>query len=332
MRARTQYLMAAGLVLGVLVAGWFIFIGPKVSATNEARGQTRTAVESAMALQVQLAMLRQEVPGLPAQQQRLRAFETRIPPTVALPELIRQLSAVAQSSQVEIVNLTPATPSTPTPSFAPAPSPSGSAGAPSPSSRPSPNVPPAAVTPGLAYPAVPATTPGTTPGPSGTVARYRIVPITMVVTGTYFLLENFLTAVETMQRAVVFTSVALAPADTTPSPTTGVTGPTTSPTTRPTTTPTTNPTTGASPSGSDPVLRAVLKGSAFTSTVSLPADSASPPPSVPNPPPSAVPTVPTTPGAPPSGAAALGPPGDTSPPAPTPSAGGSSAQRARRGR
>ena len=64
-------LTAIGLFYRKPLAGfmaWFIFIGPKVSATNEARGQTRTAVESAMALQVQLAMLRQEVPGLPAQQ------------------------------------------------------------------------------------------------------------------------------------------------------------------------------------------------------------------------------------------------------------------------
>jgi Tfp pilus assembly protein PilO len=302
MKARAPSLITALLIFGLLVGGWFGFIAPKVSATNETRDQTQAAQESTGSLQVQLAMLRQQVAGMHAQQQRLRTFEQRIPGTMALPALIRKLAALARHSQVDLINLTSAAPPTPSASAIPLPTTPDTGGTPPPTSTPAPTVPPSAtLPPSTAHPA--------TPAPTGAAARYRVIPITMIVTGTYFLIENFITAIETMTRPMVLTSVALAP---------------------------TNTATAASAPTRAPLLRAVLKGSAFTSTSRLPADSSPPPPPLPTPTPVApalnhtpTSTAPATGGTSPSGAAALEPPGRRIPSTPSPSATRTAADRSR---
>ncbi|MEP6463515.1 MAG: hypothetical protein ABJC62_08885 [Frankiaceae bacterium] len=203
---RAWYMATAAAIVLVLLAGWFLLISPRNSSAADLRAQTETADGTATTLLSQLSQLRTQAAGLVAEQQRLRAFEDKMPDTVAMPTLIRALNRAANASQAELISLTPGVPVLPTATVPVATLPATSTATPTPSTTP-------LVTSGAAA--------GTVAGAGGGAA-YSVVPLAFTVQGTYFVMQRFFTAVEALPRALVLTSVALSPlAATAESSTTG---------------------------------------------------------------------------------------------------------------
>jgi Tfp pilus assembly protein PilO len=198
---RAWYMATAAVVVLVLLAGWFLLISPRNSSAGDARAQTETADGTATTLLSQLSQLRTQAAGLVSEQQRLRVFEQKVPATVAMPTLIRALNGAAVASEADLLSLTPGLPVLPT-STASAAAPSSSPATPG----PTPATP-------IASPATGVAAPGSAAG-SG-AAPYSVVPLTFTVTGTYFVLQRFFTAIEALPRSLTLTSVALTPLDAT---------------------------------------------------------------------------------------------------------------------
>src|SRR3954471_3783414 len=138
-------------IVAVLGAGWFLAVSPQRHHAAELRSKA-TAQESAnVGLQNRVAQLEAQKKGLPAQQRRLNQIAAKIPDNPALPALIRQLSAAADGAGVDLVSLSPATPTAFTPYASTAPATATSAVA--------------------------------TPSTAGTLAQ---IPIAITVQGSYY--------------------------------------------------------------------------------------------------------------------------------------------------
>lgn len=189
---RAQIIAGTLVILLVLVAGWFLVVSPKLAAAADLRQQTEAAQSTTGTLQAQIASLQAQAADLPAQQRRLKTYRELVPATADLPGLIHSLTTAARTAQADLVAISPATVSAPS-SEAPSPAaPSPAAGA----AEPSPGV--ESTGPIL---------PGSTTAAGGSSAA--VIPVSITVGGKYFILERFLSALETLPRALVVNSVAL---------------------------------------------------------------------------------------------------------------------------
>jgi type IV pilus assembly protein PilO len=91
----------------VLVAGWFLLISPKRSDVSELKSQAAQQETTNSGLQVKLTSLRSQQKGLAANNAKLAQLAKKIPTTADLPGLLRQLSAAATTSNVDLTDLTP---------------------------------------------------------------------------------------------------------------------------------------------------------------------------------------------------------------------------------
>lgn len=104
-------LTAVAVVL-VLVAGWFLLISPKRSEAADLTASAEQVTAENQTLQTQIATLQAQQKELPKWQAELAEIRTQLPPSPALPGLIRTLSDEADRAGVELVSLTPNTPIT----------------------------------------------------------------------------------------------------------------------------------------------------------------------------------------------------------------------------
>ena len=158
-------------VVVVLAAGWFLLVSPKRGEAADISLQATEKQTSNQALQTQLALLKSQAKGLPAQQAKLSVVAAKIPDNPALPALIRALDAAAATADVELVSLSPS-----------APAPVAAAGAPA--------APVAAA-------------------PAG--AGLQQITLAVNVVGGYFQVEQFLDRVENLTRAFKVNGFTLAP-------------------------------------------------------------------------------------------------------------------------
>ena len=162
-------------VVVVLAAGWFLLISPKRSEASAISLQATEKQTSNQALQTQLALLKSQAKGLPAQQAKLSVVAAKIPDNPALPALIRALDAAAATADVELVSLSPSVPA----------------------------------------PVVAAGTPATpvAAAPTGAKAAAGLQQIALAVNvvGGYFQVEQFLDSVENLNRAMKVTNFIAAP-------------------------------------------------------------------------------------------------------------------------
>jgi Tfp pilus assembly protein PilO len=96
----------------VLVAGWFLLISPKRSEVSDLKSQAAAQENTNDGLQLKLTALRSQQKGLAAKNKQLAELAKKIPTTADLPGLLRQLSATATTSNVDLTDLTPAAPVT----------------------------------------------------------------------------------------------------------------------------------------------------------------------------------------------------------------------------
>jgi type IV pilus assembly protein PilO len=95
------------LVLLVLVTGWLVLLAPQRTEAADLRTQAADAGATNSTLQREIAQLEAQSLELPAKQAELAEFAERVPPTVDLPALVRDLTAAATRAGAELQGLTP---------------------------------------------------------------------------------------------------------------------------------------------------------------------------------------------------------------------------------
>ena len=187
--------LVALTVLGslvVLLGGWFLLVSPKRSQAAELRSAAAVQVTANTALETQLVQLKSLARNLPREQAKLAAVAARVPTSRALPALIRALNDAAKGAGVELLSVSPGASTLVTPAVA--------AAAPIPTTTASPASPASPAGAGKPSTAVPAD--------AGQLAQ---IPVTMSVVGGYFQVEQFVAALEGLQRSLRLTGVTMAP-------------------------------------------------------------------------------------------------------------------------
>lgn len=163
------------VALLLVIASWFLLIGPERAEAADTREQTVAAEEINAQLAVKLEQLEQQFVQLPAKEAELAAVRAAMPEDDALPELIRVVDGYAVDTGVTLTGFAPGTPLVPTADPAAAPVPAeGTEGT------------------TAADPAAP-------PAPGGLVTVD--IPVTTTVVGNFFEVESFLQRLQTGTRA-----------------------------------------------------------------------------------------------------------------------------------
>jgi Tfp pilus assembly protein PilO len=174
----------------VLVVAWLLVIGPtmdKAAALDEETASQQAASEQ---LRSRISLLKKQSEELPAQEAVLAEIQQRMPPTAALPTLIRNLTTVAENANVVVASVTP--------------------GLPAPVAQPAPPAPPPSEedlsveesdssdsSTASAAPAVPS-------GP-----QVQAMSVNISACGTFAQLRNYLRELESMTRVMTVSSVAI---------------------------------------------------------------------------------------------------------------------------
>jgi Tfp pilus assembly protein PilO len=175
--------------LAVMAAGWFLLVSPKRTEAAELRETAATQVSANKALATQIEVLKAQAKSLPREQAKLAAVAAKIPDSRAMPALIRSLTVAAEDAGVELVSLAPGASALVAPPAAAAPV--AKAGADDEGGATKPKAPRAAA-------------------PSG-AGQLATIPVTLNVVGGYFQVQQFLSNLEELKRAMRFTTVTLVP-------------------------------------------------------------------------------------------------------------------------
>src|SRR4051812_50147328 len=110
-KMRQWSLLTAAAVVVVFAAGWFLAVSPQRHHAADLRAKTATQESANATIRSQVAQLELQKKGLPAQQRLLAKFATKIPDNPELPALIRQPTAAADEAGIDLVSMSPTTPS-----------------------------------------------------------------------------------------------------------------------------------------------------------------------------------------------------------------------------
>jgi Tfp pilus assembly protein PilO len=185
-------ILAALAVVAVFVGGWFVAVSPQRSKASDLKEQASAQQSANQTLMAQLASLKAQHRDLPKVQAQLVKLSGQLPDNPALPTLIRQLSDAADSAGVDLVSLSPSDPAfAVSPVTAPVLAPPASTDS---SSSDSSSAPAA-------------------PAPVAPVATERLayVPLTVVVNGSYFEVEQFFSNLEAIKRSFLVTGGSFEP-------------------------------------------------------------------------------------------------------------------------
>jgi Tfp pilus assembly protein PilO len=150
--------LTAGVSLVILIAGWFMLIGPQRSKAAGLRADKTSALQNTTQLQTKLAVLKSQAKEIKTQYAELQAAKVKIPTTTDLPGVLRRISAAAITANVALRSVSPTQP-----------------------------------TPLAADPSISA------------------VGVTLAITGKYFDTEQFMLNLESLDRAVVVTTLSFSP-------------------------------------------------------------------------------------------------------------------------
>ncbi len=174
-RTRKLSVMTAVLILAVFAAGWFLLVAPKLSDAAALRDKVTKQEQANQTIEAQIVTLQALAKDLPSKTAELAALHRQLPADPALPSLIRNLTAAARASGVELVSLAPTAPTALAPAGAPA----------------------------------------TVADPKAAASEAVFqIPLVLALEGGYFELEHFLSKLEALKRAMLVTGfdVASAPA------------------------------------------------------------------------------------------------------------------------
>jgi Tfp pilus assembly protein PilO len=104
--------MAGGAVLclALLAAAWFVLVSPTRAKAAETAQQADAAQTSLAVKQAQLQTLLRQQKNLPTATAALSALKARVPADLALPDLLRDISATATSTHVDVTTVSPSAP------------------------------------------------------------------------------------------------------------------------------------------------------------------------------------------------------------------------------
>ena len=166
--------IAAIAALVVLAASYFLAVKPEKAKVTDLNTQTAQQNSANSLLLTQISALQSEQKELPQQQLALQKFSTEVPDSAAEPTLIRQLTLASQRAGVELVSITPGTPTALS-----------------------------AAAPGSA------STLGSAPVASASTLYEMTVSLAIV--GSYANVEAFFNAVEHLPRAMLVTTFSICP-------------------------------------------------------------------------------------------------------------------------
>jgi Tfp pilus assembly protein PilO len=96
--------------LAVLAGGWFLLVKPVRSDISKVKAQTSQQQQDNDSAQLQLQSMRSIAKNLPAEKAELAVLSQRVPSAVELPALLRSMQALAKSSGVNLLGITPTVP------------------------------------------------------------------------------------------------------------------------------------------------------------------------------------------------------------------------------
>jgi Tfp pilus assembly protein PilO len=104
--------MAGGAVLclALLAAAWFVLVSPTRAKASQTATQANAAQASLAVKQAQLQTLLRQQKNLPAATAELAALKARVPGDLSLPALLRDISATATSTHVDVTTISPGAP------------------------------------------------------------------------------------------------------------------------------------------------------------------------------------------------------------------------------
>jgi Tfp pilus assembly protein PilO len=173
--------LATLAAVAILAGGWFLVISPKRADAAALQTDAANKRVSNQQLTTQLAMLKAQAKDLPKQQAKLAAVAAKIPDSPAEPALVRALTDAADEAGVELISISPGSPTAV--SAAPAATTTTAAGA---------------------------TTPTGAVG-AASVGSLQAIAVNLNVVGGYFQVAQFLDRLENLSRAFKVSSFALAP-------------------------------------------------------------------------------------------------------------------------
>src|SRR6185503_14157185 len=106
---RAVIIAGAGAAVLALLLVLFLVL-PKMAEVTTAEGELKDAKDEQQNLSVQLNALKQARDEAPLNEATIREIEGKVPPTADLPGLIRFLRNAASASGVQVLSLTPGTP------------------------------------------------------------------------------------------------------------------------------------------------------------------------------------------------------------------------------
>ncbi len=184
--------IAAALLL--LVAAWFALISPTLQSAAALEVETDSQEAASQQLMSRISLLKKQSEELPAQEAILAEIQQRMPPTVALPTLIRNLTTVASNANVVVASVTPGKPAPVEQPVAAPPPPVEGADAEGTEGESSGD---ASSSSSVAAPAPPA-------GP-----QVQAVSLNITACGTFAQLRNYLREIESMNRVATVSNVSI---------------------------------------------------------------------------------------------------------------------------
>lgn len=184
-----------GGVIGALllaILGWTLVINPRMEAVAQTKEETIELDDQALIIAAQARRLQEQAEDLPAQIAALKRIQKRIPASVDVPALLRDIQRTARVNDVTLDSLTPGqiTVFSATEEAAQATDPADPQATPD-ATQPAPQPSPTDLGQGRL--------------PAGMSLSY--VPVEMVATGSFADVEAFISRIENLRRAYLITGV-----------------------------------------------------------------------------------------------------------------------------
>lgn len=202
MSARAWRIGGVGAAVLVLLAAWFLAISPTLSKAAALDVETAGQEQAADQLRSRISLLKKQSEELPAQEAILAEVGQRMPPTAALPTLIRNLTEVANDANVKVASVAPGRPTPVAQPVAPPPPPPSEEDAESGESNESNDSGDAAAPADESEPSGPTTT-----KPAG--PKVESVSLSITACGSFAQLRNYLRQLESMKRVVLVSNVSI---------------------------------------------------------------------------------------------------------------------------
>ena len=200
MSMRIRFVVLTAVTLVVLL-GWFALVyRPARSELAEVKTKVQAAQTEVAELEARLARLQ----VLKRNEKELRAqavkFDKALPADPAISPYIRQVENIAKEAGIDFISITPSLPGAPTAgAAAPAAPVSPPPGSPAPAS-PGPSSPSPAATTGA---------PSAAPAQGPAAAPLRSISVSISAGGSFFAIENFISKMENLERAIRIDDFAL---------------------------------------------------------------------------------------------------------------------------